>query len=82
MFRFASGGGSTVRALLLAPEVYHVGIAGRGAGGDWSKANLRNTVSGLPPEIEEGDEYKTSLQLFSNFLAPVVLPGEQRYADG
>ncbi len=65
------GGYFTVRALLLAPDVYHVGIAG-GSGGEPS--DLDHIVyMGLPENNPEGYEYASNRRLAGNLQGKLLL---------
>lgn len=64
------GGYFTIRALLLAPEVYHVGVAAA-PGGVWGAGH--EGVMGLPQNNKEGYEYANKLDLAANLKGKLLL---------
>ncbi len=69
-----SGGGySTIRAMLLAPDVYHVGIA-RNADGERSDHSYAEVVyMGLPKNNKDGYEYGSNIRLAENLKGKLLL---------
>ena len=65
------GGYFTVRALLLAPDVYHVGVAG-GDGGEPYDLD-HDVYMGLPDNNREGYEYASNRRLASKLEGPLLL---------
>jgi dipeptidyl aminopeptidase/acylaminoacyl peptidase len=57
------GGYFTTRALLLAPEIYHVGIAVCPAADLYVKATVTEQYMGLPENNREGYEYASNADL-------------------
>ncbi len=60
IFGHSYGGYMTVRALLLAPDVYHVGVAGAPVV-DLYFGNAMEVYMGLPEDNKEGYEYASNL---------------------
>jgi dipeptidyl aminopeptidase/acylaminoacyl peptidase len=69
-----SGGGySTVRAMLLAPDVYHVGIASN-ADGERSDHSYGEVVyMGSPENNKDGYEYGSNIRLAGNLKGKLLL---------
>jgi dipeptidyl aminopeptidase/acylaminoacyl peptidase len=65
------GGYMTIRAMLLAPEVYHVGVA-RAPVVDLYDANVERYM-GLPQEHRDAYEYGSSLRLAGNLRGKLLL---------
>ena len=75
IFGHSWGGYFTIRALLLAPDVYHVGIASApapellyGAGEPWLVAGM-----GSPHNNKEGYEYSSNLRIAGNLKGKLLL---------
>ncbi len=71
IYGYSWGGYFTIRALLLAPDVYHVGVAG-GAGVDAS-AGGHESYLGLPQKNKEGYEYASNLRLARNLKGKLLI---------
>ena len=63
------GGYFTTRALLLAPDVYHVGVASAGP----AEARDLPTFIGPPETIKEGYEHASNLRLAANLRGRLLL---------
>jgi dipeptidyl aminopeptidase/acylaminoacyl peptidase len=64
------GGYFTIRAMLLAPDVYHVGVAAAAGGGD--KVD-QEPYMGLPEHNKAGYEYASNLPLVGNLRGKLFL---------
>ncbi|MDA2929916.1 S9 family peptidase [Acidobacteria bacterium AH-259-O06] len=69
IFGHSRGGYFTVRALLLAPDVYHVGAASA-ARVDWDSAEA---FMGPPDKNKEGYEYASNLRLADKLNGKLLL---------
>ena len=72
IYGYSWGGYFTLRALLLAPDVYHVGVAGAPVA-DGSKAGSVEVLMGLPQKNKEAYEYASSLRLARNLKGKLLL---------
>ncbi len=68
IFGYSAGGYSTLRAMLQAPDVYHVGIAGGTGAQAWWEGSM-----GLPQNNKEGWEYADNLRLAGNLKGKLLL---------
>ncbi len=69
-----SGGGySTIRALLQAPDVYHVGIASNADMERDDHSVGEEFYMGLPENNEEGYEYASNIRLVDNLQGKLLL---------
>ncbi len=73
IFGHSWGGSFTIRALLLAPDVYHVGIASAGGGDLYEGEHLIVWMMGLPQNNKEGYEYGSNLRLAGNLEGKLLL---------
>ncbi len=72
IYGYSWGGYFTLHALLLAPDVYHVGVAGAPLA-DGSKAGGHEDYMGLPQKNKEGYEYYSNLRLARNLKGKLLL---------
>ena len=73
IYGYSAGGYNTLRALLLAPDVYHVGIAGGGSSGRGGHSRYKERYMGLPQTNKEGYEYGSNLRLAGNLKGKLLL---------
>jgi dipeptidyl aminopeptidase/acylaminoacyl peptidase len=66
------GGYFTIRALLMAPEVYHVGIASAPVG-DAEDSGIHEPFLGTPENNREGYEYASNTRLIKNLQGRLLL---------
>jgi dipeptidyl aminopeptidase/acylaminoacyl peptidase len=70
------GGYNTIRAMLTAPDVYHVGVAGVPVGDLYDHIALAiEPFMGLPQENPEAYEYASSLRLAGDLQGKLLLIG-------
>jgi dipeptidyl aminopeptidase/acylaminoacyl peptidase len=69
-----SGGGYfTIRAMLLAPDVYHVGIATNADVERYNHTDGEEVYMGLPENNKEGYEYGSNIRLAGNLKGRLLL---------
>ena len=74
IYGYSRGGYNTVRAMLLAPDVYHVGIAAAGSTGPRPGLSPGAAVYlGLPQNNKEGYEYADQLRWVGNLKGKLLL---------
>ena len=73
IFGYSWGGYFTLRALLLAPDVYHVGIAGAPLADMYDHPYWIEHYMGLPQNNREGYEYGSNLRLAGNLKGKLLL---------
>ena len=76
----SAGGYFTLRALLLAPDVYHVGIAMSTVPDAYRQAILIEPILGLPQNNKEWYEYASNLRLVANLKGKLLLIGNTSYS--
>jgi dipeptidyl aminopeptidase/acylaminoacyl peptidase len=72
IYGVSNGGYHTIRALLLAPDVYHVGVASSSVI-DWQDMASGEWWQGLPQENKEGPEYGSNLPLAGNLKGKLLI---------
>ncbi len=72
IFGHSWGGYFAIRALLLAPDVYHVGVASAPAVGEGMEAYIEPYM-GLPQKNKEGYAYLSNLPLAGNLKGKLLL---------
>jgi dipeptidyl aminopeptidase/acylaminoacyl peptidase len=70
IYGHSRGGGNTIRALLLVPDVYHVGVASAPKT-DWNP--FHEAWMGLPQENKEGYEEASNLRWAGNLKGKLLL---------
>ncbi len=74
IFGHSWGGYFTIRALLLAPDVYHVGIASAGGSGEFLGGEAwLVAVMGSPHNNKAGYEYASNLRFAGNLKGKLLL---------
>ena len=73
IFGHSWGGYFTLRALLLAPEVYHVGVASAPVVDTYTGAIAHEPFMGLPQNNKEGYEYASNLRFVHNLKGKLLL---------
>ena len=71
MFGASCGGYFTIRALLLEPDLYHVGVASSPVV-ELDFGNAMEVYMGMPQENREGYEYASNLPLASNLKGKLL----------
>ena len=69
----SAGGYATIRAMLLAPDVYHVGIATNADGERYDHSYGEVVYMGLPENNKEGYEYGSNIRLAKNLKGKLLL---------
>jgi len=64
---------STIRAMLLAPDVYHVGIATNADVERYDHTDGEEVYMGLPENNKEGYEYGSNIRLAGNLKGRLLL---------
>ncbi|MEE9611299.1 MAG: DPP IV N-terminal domain-containing protein, partial [Desulfatiglandales bacterium] len=72
IFGHSYGGYMTLRAMLLAPDVYHVGVASASLA-DLYYGNAMEVYMGLPKDNQEGYEYGSNLPFAKNLKGKLLL---------
>ncbi|MEO8449938.1 MAG: DPP IV N-terminal domain-containing protein [Gemmatimonadota bacterium] len=67
------GGYMTVRAMVLAPDVYHVGVARYPVGDLYDHWSLIEAYMGMPQDNRAGYDYGSSLRLAGNLKGHLLL---------
>jgi dipeptidyl aminopeptidase/acylaminoacyl peptidase len=73
IYGYSAGGYFTTRAMLLAPDVYHVGIAGAPPVDAYGWAHLNERLMGLPEKNKQGYEYASNLRLAGNLKGKLLI---------
>jgi dipeptidyl aminopeptidase/acylaminoacyl peptidase len=73
IYGYSAGGYFTLRAMLLAPDVYHVGIAGAPPVDAYGWAHLNERLMGLPEKNKQGYEYASNLRLAGNLKGKLLI---------
>ena len=73
IFGHSWGAYFTLRALLLAPEVYHVGVASAPVVDTYTGAIAHEPFMGLPQNNKEGYEYASNLRFAHNLKGKLLL---------
>ncbi len=68
IYGYSRGGTNTLRAMLLASDVYHVGIAGSPSSQVWAESKM-----GLPQNNKQGYEYSSNLRVAGNLKGKLLL---------
>ncbi len=68
IYGYSRGGTNTLRAMLLAPDVYHVGVAGSPSSQVWAEGKM-----GLPKNNKQGYEYSSNLRVAGNLKGKLLL---------
>ncbi len=68
VYGYSRGGTNTLRAMLLAPDVYHVGVAGSPSSQVWAEGKM-----GLPKNNKQGYVYSSNLRVAGNLKGKLLL---------
>ncbi|MDA2930967.1 S9 family peptidase, partial [Acidobacteria bacterium AH-259-O06] len=68
IYGYSRGGTNTLRAMLLAPDVYHVGVAGSPSSQVWAEGKM-----GLPKNNKQGYEYSSNLRVARNLKGKLLM---------
>ena len=73
IYGHSAGGYFTLRAMLIAPDVYHAGVSSFTVPDGYRQAPFVEYHLGLPQDNKEGYEYASNLQLAGNLKGKLLL---------